>query len=70
MVTQGFLCISPGVALDKIPSTRKKKFRIRCLTSSISIEFDADKAPEESKLIWFFWEGLKPWLGRKYASGN
>ena len=30
------------------------------LTSSISImKFDADKAPKESELIQFIWEGLK-----------
>ena len=32
---------------------------IGCLTSSISIiKFDADRAPKESNLIWFFWEVL------------
>ena len=34
-MTQKFLCISPGVALDKTPSTSKKKFCIRRLTLSI-----------------------------------
>ena len=34
-VTQGGLCISPGVALDKTPNTSKKKFCIRRLTLSI-----------------------------------
>ena len=31
-VTQGFLCISPKIALDKTPSTNKKKFCIGRLT--------------------------------------
>ena len=34
-VTHGLSCIPPGVALDKTPSTSKKKFSIRRLTSSI-----------------------------------
>ena len=34
-MTQGVLCISPGVTLDKTPSTSKKKFCIGRLTSSI-----------------------------------
>ena len=34
-VTQWFLCISPGVALDKTPKTSKRKFYIRRLNSSI-----------------------------------
>ena len=34
-MTQGVLYISPGVALDKTPSTSKKKFCIGRLTSSI-----------------------------------
>ena len=35
-----------------------------------SIEFDTDRAPEESNLIWFFQERLKPWLKWKNARGN
>ena len=47
------------------------KFMIRRLISSnYIIKFDADGAPERSNPIWFFWEGLKPWLGWNYASGN
>ena len=34
-MTQGFLCISPGVALDKTSSTSKKKVCIGRLTLSI-----------------------------------
>ena len=34
-MTQGVLCISPGVALDKTPSISKKKFCIGRLTLSI-----------------------------------
>ena len=34
-MTQGLPCIPPGVALDKTPSTSKKKFSIGRLTSSI-----------------------------------
>ena len=54
-VTQRLPCISPGVALDKTPSTSKWKLTIGRLTSSISIiKFDADGALEESDLIRFF----------------
>ena len=60
-MTQGLLCIPPGVALDKTPSTSKWKFTIGRLTSSLSIiKFDADGAPKEFDLIRFFGEGLKP----------
>ena len=39
-VTQGLPCIPPGVALDKTPSTSKKKFSIGHLTSRMtSINF-------------------------------
>ena len=34
-MTQGFLCISPRVALDTTPNTSKKKFCIGRLTLSI-----------------------------------
>ena len=34
-ITQEFLYISPGIALDKTPSTSKKKFYIGCLISNI-----------------------------------
>ena len=34
-MSQGFLCISPGVILDKTPSTNKKKFCVGRLTLSI-----------------------------------
>ena len=51
-MTQGLLCIPPGVVLDKTSSTSKWKFTIERLTSSISTtKFDADGAPEESDLI-------------------
>ena len=35
-----------------------------------SIEFDADRAPEESKLIRFFRERLKPWLRWNKVRGS
>ena len=51
-VTLGLPCISPGVALDKTPSTSKWKFMIGRLTSSISIiKFGANGTLEESGLI-------------------
>ena len=59
-VTQELPCIPPGVALDKTLSASGKKCSIGRLTSSIFIEFDADKTPEEPTLICLFREGLKP----------
>ena len=48
LVTPGLSWILSGVELNETPSTSRSKFRIGHLTSSISIEFDADGAPEES----------------------
>ena len=53
LVTQGVSCISPTVALDKTPSTSRKKFSIGAshLEHPQSIEFDADRALEKPDLI-------------------
>ena len=54
-VTQGFLYISPRVALNTTPSTSKKKF---CIGSHLkhpqSSEFDANRAAEKPDLNQFF----------------
>ena len=34
-MTEGFLCLPPGVALDRTPSASKKKFYIGCLSLNI-----------------------------------
>ena len=58
-VTQELLYIPSGVALDKTLSTSGKKWSIGRPTSSISIEFDADKS-EKPNLIRFFQEERQP----------
>ena len=71
-MTQGFLCISPRVALDKTPSTSKKKFYIGRLTLSILnssslmlTELQKSLTPIDSfKKVMARKDGEEGWRGR------
>ena len=64
METPGLLWTQPGVGSSGTPSIKQEEVQDWAShlehLQSILLEFDAEGAPEESDLIRFFREGLKP----------